>query len=168
MTSGSPRSAAESGAGSRVHVGVAEADVASTGAVLVTNGVGSCIAVGLHDDAAAIGGLAHPMLPARRDERGPVAKYVAPCVEHLLAALVEAGASRANVVAKLAGGASILATTGEDVGARNVATATARLEALGVPVVGSDTGGDYGRIVALDTDGGAVTVKRAHGERLQL
>lgn len=168
MTSGDPRSAASNDGGGEVHVGVAKFGVASSGEVLVTNGVGSCLAVGLYDESATVGGLAHPMLPTRTSERGPDVKYVEPGVERLLAAVVEAGASERRVVAKLAGCASILSTTGEGIGQRNVERARSCLDSLDVPVVATDTGGGQGRIVTLDTTTGVMTVKRAHGEHLEL
>jgi chemotaxis protein CheD len=168
MSSGESRAAVSPDGGNEIHVGVAEFGVATDGAELVTNGVGSCLAVGLYDDAAGVGGLAHPMLPERTSDRGPDGKYVASGLDRLLAAVREAGASRGSLVAKLAGGASILSSTGAGVGQRNVETARDCLEAAGVPVVGTDLGGDQGRIVALDAASGVVVVKRAHGEHLQL
>ncbi len=47
-----------------VLVRVAEYRAARAGDVLVTLGLGSCVAVALHDAQAGVGGLAHVMLPS--------------------------------------------------------------------------------------------------------
>lgn len=168
MSSGSSSRTVSHDGGDEVHVGVAGLGVAASGTRLVTNGVGSCLAVVLYDESAAVGGLAHPMLPERSSERGPDEKYVVSSVEQLLEAVVEAGGARENVRAKFAGGASILSSTGEGVGQRNVRAAISSLDDLDVPLAGTDTGGEQGRIVSLDSGTGVVTVKRAHGKHLQL
>lgn len=168
MNSGDPRSAAATDGGDERHVGVAELDVTTDGQTLVTNGVGSCLAVVLYDDDAGIGGLAHPMLPERTSDRGPDGKYVTSGMEQLLAALAEAGASRRALVAKLAGGACLLSSRSAGVGHRNAEVARRCLAAADVPIVGTDLGGDRGRIVSLDGASGAVEVKRAHGKHVEL
>lgn len=168
MTSRDSRPRASTDGGEDVHVGVAEFGVSADGADLVTNGVGSCIAVALYDERATVGGLVHPMQPERTGNRGPDAKYVDPGIQRLLEALLHHGAGRRNVSAKLAGGASILSTTGGNIGERNADRAESCLTKLGVPVAATDLGGDQGRIVRFDSATGTMTVKRAHGKHLEL
>ena len=55
-------------------VRVAEARTGGAGDVLVTLGLGSCVAIVLHDAAARVGGLAHVLLPSAtlsRDRDNP-------------------------------------------------------------------------------------------------
>ena len=145
-------------------VGVADHAVGRSGDVLTTVGLGSCVAVVLHDAAARGGALAHVLLPHEAVGRGggSRARYASTAVELLLEELAVVGAAR-GVVAKLAGGASMFApllkSGGVNMGERNVAAAVRALAAAGVPLVAQDTGGDYGRSVSLDVESGRVDVR---------
>lgn len=146
-------------------VKVGQSAVAGRGERITTLGLGSCVAIMLHDPAVAIGGMAHVLLPepfAGRAEQNP-AKFALSAVPHLAAALREAGASSKRLEARLVGGASMfgsLMATGQtrNMGERNVIAARAALAELGIPVRAEDVGGDYGRSVHFDPGTGAVTV----------
>jgi chemotaxis receptor (MCP) glutamine deamidase CheD len=69
-----------------------------------------------------------------------------------------AGCDRRRLRAKLFGGAD--ARAGSDVGARTVAAAEQVLEALDVPVLARDTGGERPRKVAVHSDDFSVWVWR--------
>ncbi|HKS06569.1 MAG TPA: chemotaxis protein CheD [Gemmatimonadaceae bacterium] len=139
------------------------AALAETGRI-VTVGLGSCVAITLWDKARRVGALAHVLLPephAGGAVENP-AKFATTAVPALEEAMRECG-SRGPYVATLTGGASLfgqlLKMRGENVGGRNTAAALAALERANIPVVGSDTGGDYGRTVTLDVADGSVTVR---------
>ena len=79
--------------------------------VLVTLGLGSCVAIMLHDAAARVGGMAHVLLPSKslaRDETN-AAKFPETAVPMLVERLRGLGAEPRRLVAKLAGGASMFA-----------------------------------------------------------
>ena len=145
-------------------VGVAAHAVGGRGDVLTTVGLGSCVAVVLHDAAAEVGAMAHVLLPHEAVGRGggSRAKYASTAVALLLEEMAVAGAGRA-VVAKIAGGASMFATLlqsgGVNMGERNVAETVRALARAGVPLVGRDTGGEHGRSVSFDVATGRVDVR---------
>lgn len=154
-----------------VNVRVAELVVRSAPAVLDALGLGSCVAVMLHDSEARVGGLAHVLLPTpghgERDGAQP-GRYAQTAVPALLDAVLAAGASRHRVVARLVGGATMFANLTAPgliaVGERNTVAARRALDALGLPLTAEAVGGDYGRSVRFDLTAGTVTVRSVrHG-----
>ncbi|HEY0971351.1 MAG TPA: chemotaxis protein CheD [Gemmatimonadales bacterium] len=151
-------------------VGLADHAVAREG-VIVTLGLGSCVAIVLHDARARVGGLAHVLLPDPSLSRDGTNDARFPCtaVPLLLSEMRRLG-TRDGVTARLVGGASmfrsILASTGLNVGERNVVAARLALEAAGVPLLAEDVGGEHGRSVVFDVASGRVTVRSLRaGER---
>jgi chemotaxis protein CheD len=147
-----------------VMVRVADLRAAPADTVLVTVGLGSCVAVALHDPEARVGGLAHVLLPSpalSRSEENP-AKFPQTAVPRLLELMVGLGAVRRRITARLAGGASMFGNISPagtiQMGERNVVACRQVLEQLGVPLLGEAVGGDYGRTVRLDVSSGRVEV----------
>jgi chemotaxis protein CheD len=133
----------------------------------VTIGLGSCVAILIHDAAAKVGGLAHVLLPdaapGRRVENR--ARYASTAVPLLLEELKALGAT-GPYTASLAGGATLfgpLLAYGGPVGARNIDAARKALAAASVPVVAEDVGGESGRTVTFDVSTGAVHVRSLRG-----
>jgi chemotaxis protein CheD len=151
-------------------VRVADLRVGSNQDVLVTIGLGSCVAVLLHDPVAGVGGLAHVLLPSTalgRKDDSP-AKFPQTAVPRLLDLMAELGANTRRVTARLAGGASMfagLAAPGTiQMGERNTVACRQVLMHHGVPIAGQATGGDYGRTVKLWVADGRVEVSSvSHG-----
>lgn len=167
--SGGGASAAEVG-GADLRVGVADMAVASGAMRLVTVGLGSCVAIVLHDASNRIGGLAHVLLPSpamSRDSENP-ARFPSTAVPVLLNEMARMGAT-GQVTARLVGGASmfrsLLAMGGVNVGERNVLACRMALAAAGVAIVAEDTGGEHGRSVYFDVATGVLRVRSlARGE----
>ncbi len=137
---------------------------------LMALGLGSCVAVVLHDAKAKVGGLAHILLPSQslsRDSTNP-ARSADTAVPRLLQLMHERGASRSQVVARLVGGASmfsdLLAAGTVHIGERNVNACRLSLRRAGVPIVGEAVGGQKSRSVWLDVGNGTVTVRTVGGE----
>jgi chemotaxis protein CheD len=151
-------------------VRVADLRAGSNQDVLVTIGLGSCVAVLLHDPVAKVGGLAHVLLPSTalgRKDDSP-AKFPQTAVPRLLELMAELGANTRRVTARLAGGASMfagLAAPGTiQMGERNTVACRQVLMHHGVPIAGQATGGDYGRTVKLWVADGRVEVSSvSHG-----
>jgi chemotaxis protein CheD len=140
--------------------------------VLITLGLGSCVAIMLHDARARVGGMAHILLPSRslaRDQANP-AKFPETAVPFLVTRLVAAGAERNRLAAKLAGGASMFAqlmTPGTvQMGERNVAAARAALRDAAIPIVGEAVGGERGRSVRFYTADGRVLSRTVGGDEV--
>ncbi len=151
-------------------VRVADLRVGASRDVLVTIGLGSCVAVVLHDPVAKVGGLAHILLPSpalgRKDDSP--AKFPQTAVPKLLELMAQQGANTRRVTARLAGGASMfagLAAPGTiQMGERNTVACRQVLMHHGVPISGQATGGDYGRTVKLWVADGRVEVSSvSHG-----
>ena len=151
-------------------VRVADLRVGIADDVLVTQGLGSCVAILLHDAVAKIGGLAHILLPSpalSRKDANP-AKFPQSAVPRLLELMVTDGAQVSRVSARLAGGASMFATLTPpgtiNMGERNLVAARQVLHNHGLPLVGEAVGGDFGRTVRLTvSDGKVEVITVAHG-----
>ncbi|CAN5883676.1 chemotaxis protein CheD [soil metagenome] len=151
-------------------VRVADLQVGGAGDLLVTIGLGSCIAIVLHDPGACVGGLAHVLLPSPALSRqdGNLAKSPHTAIPRLLQLMCARGANPRRVTGRLAGGASMFAALAPpgtiQMGERNVVASREVLSAHGIPVVGEAVGGDFGRTVRLDVSAGRLEIRSvAHG-----
>ena len=125
----------------------------------VTTILGSCVAVCLFDAHARVGGINHYLLP-----RGAPAspRFGDGAVPLLVERVLELGAHRGRLAAKVFGGACVLEGFRADaasLGARNAEVAFAELGAEQVPVVGSDVGGQRGRRLMFHVRTGAAWVR---------
>lgn len=150
-------------------VPVAQIAVARGDERLSAVGLGSCVAVLLHDPVARLAGLAHVLLPIARDPLGGgrPGKFASTAVPLLVDEMECAGASRSRLRARLVGGAtmfrSLLASGTAHTGVRNVAAARAALDLLGIPVVAEEVGREHGRSVVFEArDGSAVVTSHQH------
>jgi chemotaxis protein CheD len=149
----------------KARVSVADWRVVEGNSVLVTSGLGSCVAVSVYDPAAGVGGLLHAMLPSAPTPVETPAKYVDSGLEEMLSAMYDDGASPGNVEAKVVGGSAMLdISVGEAIGDRNVAAAERALAAADVPLVAAETGGSSGRSVTFCPTSGDVTIDRVDSE----
>ncbi len=142
--------------------------------ILVAYGLGSCVAVCLYDPVQQVGGMLHALLPeapdGSRPQNNPV-KFVDQGVLLLINALVQSGAKRSRLAARLCGGAQMLAAPGFNdslkIGERNILAAKVALQAVGVPIRAQATGGNIGRTAKLHIASGQVTVKvMGHDEQI--
>ncbi len=144
---------------------VADAAVEQGDITISTIGLGSCVAIMLHDADKRVGGLAHILLPSETlsQDRSNRAKFPATAVPLLLERMRALGANRTRIVAKLAGGASMFAallpTSGLQMGERNLIAARSALARASIPVVAEDVGGGHGRNVFFRVASGDVEVK---------
>lgn len=145
-------------------VRVADLRVGGAGDVLVTIGLGSCVAIVLYDAVARVGGMAHVLLPSPMLARGTgnPARFPQTAVPALLAEMTAAGASPARTTARLAGGASMFASLAApgtiQMGERNIVAARQALSAARLPIVGEAVGGNFGRTVRLHVADGRIDV----------
>jgi chemotaxis protein CheD len=154
-------------------VNIADFAVTTGDAVLVTSGLGSCVAVALHDPEKGIAGLAHILLPSTGFGPPSIhpAKYADSGVALLAEEMRRLGAAQHRMVARLAGGARMFAallSSGINMGQRNIDATRKALYKLGIPVVGEDVGGEYGRSVRVVAATGAMTVRSLVGGNREL
>jgi chemotaxis protein CheD len=152
--------------GTLIKVGMADLNIAGGGAVLKTTGLGSCVGLTLFDPHLRLGGMAHIMLPSSdiaRERQLNIAKYADTAVPELLKRLIDKGAIKSRLIAKMAGGAQMFAFMGGTdtmrIGPRNVEATKQALEYFLIPLVAEDTGGNYGRTVELDSQTGIFSIR---------
>lgn len=150
----------------KLMVGMAEIKVAQDQAVYHCLGLGSCIGLVLLDPHTNISGMVHIMLPESFKNRvvDKLGKFADTGVPELLSMMIESGASRRRLIAAYSGGASIFQYgNGDpnllDIGSRNAKKVAELVDALGIPVVATDTGGSMGRSMMVCTKSGDVRVK---------
>lgn len=151
-------------------VRVADLQVGVAEDVLVTVGLGSCVAIVLYDPVARVGGMAHVLLPSPaliRDDANP-AKFPQTAVPRLLELMNARGGSPRRYTGRLVGGASMFASLAPpgtiQMGDRNVVASRQALNLNGIPLTGEAVGGDYGRTARLLVADGTLEVSSvAHG-----
>lgn len=123
--------------------------------VLITYSLGSCVGLSLHDPVAGIGGLIHCMLPLSklapvRADANPL-MFVDTGVSALLQAVFNMGATRKNLVAKLAGAAQMLDERGIfRIGERNHTMLRKILWKNDILIKSEDVGGTLTRTLFLN------------------
>jgi len=133
--------------------------------VLVTLGLGSCVAIMLHDPQVNAGAMAHVLLPSRSlaHDATNLAKFPETAVPMLIERLKGLGADPRRLVAKLAGGASMftqLMTPGTiQMGERNIVASRQALRSASIPIVREAVGGERGRTVRFHVQDGRVEVR---------
>ncbi|MFN3210475.1 MAG: chemotaxis protein CheD [Roseovarius sp.] len=149
-------------ANTALHVQIGEVKTGRPGQTL--NAIlGSCIGLGFVDRKNGICGLAHALL-AKSD--GPATKASGRHVDHAIAALLQqmnvAEADRRKLRVFIAGGANMTLPPDTDpdrlVGKVNADFARTALRDAGLRICHDDTGGEYGRRVAIDCTTGDFTI----------
>lgn len=118
--------------------------------------LGSCVGLAIYDPAIQLAGMAHVLLPDSRGApfSGLPGKYADWAVPHLALALIERGAGRARLRAKVAGGArmfqQVVSGSPGDVGSMNSTAVKELLARAGIPIVAEDLGGNRGRKIHFD------------------
>jgi chemotaxis protein CheD len=127
----------------------------------VSTVLGSCVAVVLVDPVRRVGGATHYLLPF--DDHGRSARFGNGAITELLARMLALGSRKADLEAKVFGGASMLSHARADVqtlGSKNVEVARRRLGTEGIPIAAEDVGGYAGRKLVFLTDLGHIWVKK--------
>lgn len=131
--------------------------------ILIMTTLGSCIAACLWDRDAGVGGLNHFMLPEGRGDSG---RYGAHAMELLINELLERGATRGSLQAKVFGGGQVIQGMDHmNVGERNTRFVLDYLKAERIPVVSKDVLDVYARKVCFMPASGKAMVKRLASTR---
>lgn len=114
--------------------------------VMVTTLLGSCVAACIRDPIARVGGINHFLLPGSdlRMRDMEAERYGVHLMELLVNGLLQRGARRERLEAKLFGGARTIEGL-SDIGARNAAFAEKFLHNEEINIVGGSLGGECGR-----------------------
>lgn len=131
-----------------------EYHVSSDPNVVLSTILGSCVSVCIFDPHAGIGGMNHFYLPNCDGDATTNVKYGSFAMEILITELIEAGADRFKLQAKIFGGASMI-TTISDIGASNVLFGRTFLNDEGIECVSESVGGNQARRVQFVPVNGA-------------
>lgn len=153
-------------------VGVGEYQVVHSPEKLVCLGLGSCVGIAIFDLQNQIGGLIHAMLPKYEEGRDKTnaSKYADSSIMLMVDEMVEAGARRAFMKAKMAGGAQMFSFISSDtlnIGLRNSAVAKETLRKENIPLVAEDVGGTKGRTIFFRSSDGSLRIQKG-GEVLNI
>lgn len=149
-----------------INVGISDLNIALAPDVLATYALGSCVGICLFDRKNNISGLAHIMLPWSTDAINPSEnkrRYADTGITELANLMKTKGANFQYVVAKIAGGAQMFATTSSvfNIGERNVEAVKKVLTSFKIPIVAEQTGQNFGRTVFFDAATGLMQIKSA-------
>jgi chemotaxis protein CheD len=130
----------------RVNIVQGEYFVTDDPNVMVTTLLGSCVAACIRDPIARVGGMNHFLLPGPelRMKDVDAERYGVHLMELLLNGLLQRGARRERLEAKLFGGARTIEGL-SDIGARNAIFAEKFLQNEDICVIGGSLGGECGR-----------------------
>lgn len=146
-------------------VGIGDMKVSKSPDILTTIGLGSCIGIAIYDPITRIGGLSHIMLPdsSQVPDVKESHKFADLSIPILVDKLQTLGVKRANMRAKIAGGASMFKFSDKtmmmNIGERNSEAVLCKLRELKIPVISIEVGGEKGRTMVLDLDSGVVRLK---------
>jgi len=136
-----------------------------------TIGLGSCIALILHDQRRSLAGLAHIMLPESRGDTDRPGKFADTAMCALLEEMGKAGSTKSSLTAIVVGGASMFEFSANslNIGERNAAAVKELLQEQGIRIEHEEIGGKVGRSVYYWPEGeGRLIIKRADGTCIAL
>lgn len=153
--------------GEMIKVGMADLKICKAPDSLTTLGLGSCIGACIYDPGTKIAGMVHFMLPdsTRIKSNQNVAKFGDTGIAELIRLMVEAGAQKRRMVAKIAGGAKMFTMASNvnmpslNVGDNNIESAKKCLAANGIKIIAEDVALNYGRTIEFYADDGRLLVK---------
>lgn len=157
-----------------VIVGVADCQVsADPETVLVTYALGSCIAVTIYDPVARVGGMLHYMLPESSIDAAMAQEkpfmFADTGIPLLFRTAYKCGAEKKRMIVRVAGGAQVMDDNGVfDIGRRNYLALRKILWKAGVLIHGEHVGGANSRTMRLEIATGAVWLRDAGAQELQL
>lgn len=145
-----------------------EYGLASNGEMLITL-LGSCVCACIRDKTTGIGGMNHFLLTHSRkveyshnishDYDDKSTRYGVGAMEVLINDLLKHGSQRANLEAKIFGGAKVTDTENK-IGSDNIAFVKDYLNLEQIPLISSDVGGTQARTVYFIPETGDVFVRK--------
>lgn len=162
--------------GNMIKVGMADLNVCRYPDNLTTLGLGSCIGACIYDPVTKIIGMVHYMLPDSTQIRNNqnIAKFGDTGIAETVSRMEKMGASRSRMVAKIAGGAQMFATSAGaggitmKVGEKNAESAKENFKKLGIRIIAEDTGLNYGRTIEFYSADGSLLIKAVGKEQKRI
>jgi chemotaxis protein CheD len=148
-----------------VKVGMADMNICVSPDAITTLGLGSCVGIVLYDPLKKIAGMVHIMLPdsTKISKNDNKAKFADTGIDLLIKIMINKGANRRVLIAKIAGGAQMFAFTSNmdimRIGEKNIEATKRKLSELDIPIRAEDTGKNYGRTIEFYPETGDLYVK---------
>jgi chemotaxis protein CheD len=135
-----------------ITIGIGEYVVVEGSRKISTIGLGSCIGTVVYDAEHKISAMSHIMLPSRLNPQDKIGKYADTALPAMINEMVQKGALKPYMKAKLAGGASLFDFKDDHlkIGDRNAEAVEQVLSSQNIQIVGKDVGGDRGRTIIFD------------------
>lgn len=144
-------------------VGIADMKMGRNGEKLITYALGSCIGICLYESQMKLAALIHIMLPLNLEAgRKNVYKYADTGIRSTLREMELKGARRANITAKIAGGARMFEISGGsigNIGQRNIESVHQILRMEKIPLLWENVGGTIARTMEFDSATGTGTIR---------
>lgn len=156
-----------------IKVKIADYKISTPPNQIITLGLGSCVGISIYDRFSGQGGLAHIMLPDSTQFKkvSKEAKFANLAIPKMVQELIDQGVKKRNMVAKIAGAASMFQFSDKsltmDIGKRNTMAVENALQQLGIPILAKDVGGNVGRTMILDLEDKKVYI-RTMGKTVEL
>ena len=145
-----------------INVGIADLKISYSPNILRTI-LGSCVGICIYDAVKKVGGMAHIMLPSSKKMGGNLKKYSETAIPLMISEMVEAGADRKNMTAKIAGGATMFkhveSSLMGEIGKNNIRSVKEILALNNIDIIAEDVGEDYGRTIDFYLETGDIKVK---------
>ena len=130
---------------------------------MFTYALGSCIGICLYESQMKLAALIHIMLPLNLETgRKNAYKYADTGIRTTLREMELKGARRANITAKIAGGARMFEISGGsigNIGQRNIESVRQILRMEKIPLLWEDVGGTIARTMEFDSATGTGTIR---------
>lgn len=127
--------------------------------------LGSCIAVCLYDEENGVGGMNHFMLPEALDvDESDLGRFGLESMEIMSGLLLQMGAEKANLKAKVFGGAKVINYTENDIASANIRFILGYLKEKNIPITAQDLGDKVGRKVYYVLENHSVFIQRLGNE----
>jgi len=145
-----------------VNVGIADMGISTSPDVLRTI-LGSCVGICLYDADNRVGGISHIMLPRLKPDSTAVKKYADSAIPLLFDELLQKGAKKEKIIAKIIGGATMFKLSGNslmgEIGRNNISMTKQILSEMHIDIIAEDTGGDFGRTIDFFLETGEIKIK---------
>ncbi|MBD3166809.1 hypothetical protein GF324_09435 [bacterium] len=131
---------------------------------MILSVLGSSVAITLYDPVRRIGGMNHYIYPRLEEQARATALYAQPATLQLLRMFRRTGSPLQHLQAHLMGGAYKPGAAAEirKLGEQNVDIARDMLKRYQIPILGTDTGGPWGRKIVFNSATGEVVIAKVH------
>ncbi|MDH5397999.1 MAG: chemotaxis protein CheD [Cyclobacteriaceae bacterium] len=144
----------------QLNLNIGEVKSSKEPALISVYGLGSCVAVFLHDLTTKVGGGAHIMLSSHKEGytlNDPL-HYAEGALTQLIEQLQKKSGQESRFRAKIIGGANVLRSNENDIGKKNIAAVKDYLVKNRIYIAANDIGGHFLRTGLFETHSGRLKV----------